>query len=101
MLQRVLDRGAAEVAGHLLQREAVVGSEGQDDGVVARGRLQLEVERAAELLAQREAEGAVHPPAERGVHHQLHAAGLVEEAFEHEPFLGRHRAQDRARPTAR
>ena len=46
--------------------------------------LQLEVELAAEALAQRQAPGAVDARAEGRVHHELHAARLVEEALEHE-----------------
>ena len=95
--QRVVDGRAAEVAGHLVQREAVVGTEREHDGVVAGRRLQLEVEGAAELLAQREPERAVDPPAVRRVHHELHAAGLVEEALEHELLLRGHRAEHRPR----
>ena len=40
----------------------MLGPEGEDDGVVVRRRLQLEVERDAEALAQREAERAVDGP---------------------------------------
>ena len=44
------------VARHLVEREAVVRAERQHDRVVAGRGLQLEVEGAAELLAQREPE---------------------------------------------
>ena len=91
----VVEGRAAEVAGHLVQREAVVGPEGQHDGVVARRRLQLEVEGATELLAQREPERAVDATAEGRVHHELHPAGLVEEALEHESLLRGHGAEHR------
>ena len=93
MLERVFERGAAEVAGHLPQREAVVRAERQHDGVVAGGRLQLEVEGAAELLAQRQPERPVDPAAEGGVHHELHPAGVVEEPLEHDAVLGGQRAE--------
>ena len=96
VLERVLDRRAADVARHLLEREAVVRPEREHDGVVAGRGLQLEVERAAELLAQREPERAVDAPAERRVHDELHPAGVVEEALEHEPLLGGHRPEHRA-----
>ena len=95
VLERVVDGRAAEVAGHLVQREAVVRAEGEHDGVVARRGLQLEVEGAAELLAQREPERTVDATTEGRVHHQLHPAGLVEEAFEHELLLGGHGAEHR------
>ena len=63
VLQHVAHR-LGEVAGHLVEREAVVGPERQDDGVVGGRRLELEVERDAELLAQRQAEPPVDPAAE-------------------------------------
>src|SRR5436190_1657796 len=43
-----------QVFRHLGQREAVAGRERQDDRVLGGRRLQLEVELAAEALAQRE-----------------------------------------------
>ena len=73
----------------------MVRAERQHDGVVAGRGLQLEVERAAELLAQREPERAVDAPAVRRVHDELHAAGVVEEALEHEALLGGHHAEHR------
>ena len=57
--------------------------------VLGRRRLQLEVELAAEALAQRQSPGAVDAAAERRMDHQLHAAGFVEEALEHDRVLGR------------
>ena len=74
----------------------MVRAERQHDRVVVRRGLQLEVERAAELLAQREPEGPVDAPAVRRVQHELHAAGVVEEPLEHERVEGGHRAQHRA-----
>src|SRR5207302_9295096 len=56
-------------------------------------RLQLEIEALAELLAQSKAPGAVDAAAERRVQHELHAAGLVEEALEHERLCGRNGAE--------
>ena len=67
--------------------------ERQHDGVVARGRLQLEVEGPAEALAQREPEAAVDPRAEGRVHDELHAAGVVEEALDDEALRRRQRAE--------
>ena len=82
--QRLLDRAAVDVARDLVEREAVVRAERQHDRVVARGSLQLEVERAAELLAQREPERAVDPAAVRRVDDELHAARVVEEPLDDE-----------------
>ena len=84
MLERLVDRAAAQVLRDLVQREAVLRAERQHDRVVGGGRLELEVEGAAEALAQREPERAVQPPAVRRVHNELHAPGLVEEALDHE-----------------
>ena len=83
--QHVARRGRVQVA----RRRRRAGScapvaEREHDGVLGRRRLQLEVERAAEALAQRQAPGAVDAAAEGRVDHELHAAGLVEEALEHD-----------------
>ncbi len=93
LFERLAHGAAVDVADHLVEREAVVRPEREHDGVVGRRGLQLEVEGATELLAQREAERAVHPAPERRVHHELHAAGVVEEAFDHQLVLGGHRAE--------
>ena len=66
------------------------------DAVVGRGGLQLEVEAAAEALAQRQAPGLVDAAAEGRVQDQLHAAALVEEALGDDGVLRRHRAEHRA-----
>ena len=91
--QHVAHGLGVEVGEHLLEREAVGDAERQHDGVLGGGGLQLEVELAAEALAQREAPGAVEPAAVRRVQHQLHAAALVEEALEHQRLLRRHHAE--------
>ena len=71
----------------------MLGAEGQHHRVVVGGRLELEVERGAEALAQRQAQSPVDAPAQRRVHDHLHAAGLVEEPFEHDVVARRERAQ--------
>ena len=86
-----------QVAGDVGELEAVRGGERQHDGVLGRGRLQLEVEGAAEALAQRESPGAVDAAAEGRVDDELHAAGLVEEALEDDGALRRQRAERGAR----
>jgi len=55
----------------------------------------LEVELAAEALAQRQAPRAVEPAAERRVDDELHAADLVEEALEDQRLLRRQAAERR------
>ena len=69
----LLDRPGGQELRHPLQREAVLRPERQQDRVVAGRGLQLEVERDAEPLAQRQPERPVEPGAERGVPDQLHA----------------------------
>ena len=78
---------------HPGQREAVLGPEREDDRVVVRRRLQLEVEGDAEALAQRQAEGAVDAPAERRVDDELRAFAFVEAALDDDALLGRQVAQ--------
>jgi hypothetical protein len=70
----------------------VLRPEREHDGVVARGRLQLEVEGPTDALAHGEAERAVHASAEGRVDHELHAPRLVEEALEDHVFAGREAA---------
>ena len=60
--------------------------------VVRRGRLQLEVERAAEALAQRQAPRPIDARSERRMQDELHAAGFVEKPLGHHGFLRGHRA---------
>ena len=73
-----------QVARHLLERKAVRRRQRQHDRVLGRRRLQLEIELAAEALAQRQAPGAIDAAAERRVDDELHAARFVEEALEHD-----------------
>src|SRR3989454_11228943 len=82
-----------QVAEHLLQRERMRRAERQNDALLRRRRLQLEIEALAELLAQSEAPGAVDAAAERRVQHELHAARFVEEALEHQRLRGRNGAE--------
>ena len=56
----------------------------QHDVILGRRRLQFEIERAAKALAQRQAPGAVHAAAVRGMNDQLHPARLIEEALEND-----------------
>ncbi len=82
-----------QVAEDLLQRERVGGAQRQHDRVLGRRGLQLEVEAPAEPFPERQPPGAVDPTAERGVDDQLHAARLVEEAFQHHTLQRRENAQ--------
>ena len=84
-----------EIARHLHQLEAVGGGERQHDAVLGGRRLQLEIELAAEALAQRQPPGPVDAAAVGRMHDELHAAGLVEEALQHDGLL-RGQAAERA-----
>ena len=71
----------------------MLAAEREDDALLRRRRLQLEVEALAEFLAQREAPRAVDAAAEGRVQHELHAARLVEEALERDAIHSRHDAE--------
>src|SRR5207245_3319827 len=85
-----------EIAEHVCQRERVLRAEREQQAVLGGGRLQLEVELAAESLAQGEAPRLVDAAAERRVQHELHAARFIEEALEDDRVLGRQHAERRA-----
>ena len=78
--------GAQQPRG-AVEREAVLGPERQDHGVVVGRGLELEIEGGAEAFAQRQAQAPVDAPAEGCVHDHLHAPGLVEEALENDVVL--------------
>ena len=99
--QHLLGAAAVEEARQLLERKAVGLAERQHDRILGGRRLQLEIERAAEALAQHQAEGAIDAGAERRVDHQVHVAGFVEEALEHQPLLRRQHARAPPWPPAR
>src|SRR5580698_2633292 len=63
--------------------------------VLSRRSLQLEVERAAKALAQRQSPSAIYAAAESRMNDELHAAGLVEETLEHHSIQRRQRAERR------
>ena len=91
--QHLLCGGGAEVGEDLLQGEAVLRSQGEDDGVLIGGGLELEVKGPTETLAQGQAPGPVDAPAKGGVDHHLHAPALIEEALQHNRILGRNDPQ--------
>src|ERR1051325_9453480 len=82
-----------QIADDFLEREAVRLGQRDDDVVLGRGRLELEVELAAEALAERQPPTAVDAAAKGGVDDQLHAAGFVEEALEYDRLLRRKAAK--------
>ena len=89
----LVDGAGSEELEDGLQRETVLRSHREQDPLVGRRGLELEVEGPAEALAQRQPEGAVLLRPERRVHDQLHAAGLVEEPLRDQRALGRKRSQ--------
>ena len=93
--QHAADARRVQIARDLAQLEAVRGGERQHDVVLGRRRLQLEVELAAEALAQCQAPGAVDAAAVGRMHDELHAARLVEEALQHDGVLRRQAAERR------
>ena len=85
--QHVPALGRGDEREHAVEREAVRLAERDHDPIVGRRSLELEVERPAELLAQREAPRSIDPAAERCVQHELHAPGFVEEALRDQQIL--------------
>ena len=81
LLERFRDIDRGDVAKGLLEGKRVLRTQRKQDRVVVGRRLQLEVEAHAKPLAQRQPPGAVDPLPERRVHHQLHAARVVEESL--------------------
>ena len=96
--QDVLDARRVQKLEDGVERERVLVGKRDDDAVVGRRGLQLEVERAAEPLAQRQPPRAVDARTERSVQDQLHPAALVEEALGDD---GRARRDDAERGLAR
>ena len=88
-----LRRRRMQIAEDVGERKRMLRPERQQQRVLGGRRLQLEVELAAEPLAQRQAPRLVDAAAERRVQHELHAARFVEEALEHQRVLRRHHAE--------
>ena len=91
--QHVLHGFRAQEFEDDLERKGVLLAQRDHDAVVGGGGLQLEVEGAAEALAQRQSPGAVDARAERRVDDELHAAGFVEEALGDDACVGGQRAE--------
>ncbi len=94
--QRVAQGCRVHVPEHVGERERVLRSQREQQRVLGRHRLQLEIELTAETLAKCERPGLVDPAPERRVHNELHAARFVEEPLEHECLLRRNHAKRRA-----
>ena len=92
--QQVLGGLRLQVVEHVVQWEAVLRPERQDDRVLGRRSLELEVEAAAKPLPECEAPRPVDPAPEWRVQHELHPSRFVEEPLEHEGLLGRDDTED-------
>ncbi len=66
----------------------MLGPQREHHRVVVGRRLELEVERDAEALAQCQAEGAVDASAERCVQDELRSFAVVEATFHHNALTG-------------
>ena len=86
--EHVLHGAGAQKFEDDFEREGVLLAEREHDAVIGGGGLQLEIERAAEALAQGQSPGAVDAGAEGRVDDQLHAAGFVEEALGYDAVRG-------------
>src|SRR5207249_503371 len=84
-----------EITCDLLERETVCRRQREHDIVFGRRRLQLEIELAAEPLAQRQSPGPIDAAAKGRMDDELHAADFVEETLEHDRVLRREAAQRR------
>ena len=73
-------------AEEALERKAVLWSQRENETVVIGGGLEFEIEGSTESLSQGQSPGPVDTRTERGVNHDLHATGLVEESFEKHTF---------------
>src|ERR1700757_2553758 len=91
--QQISDAGRMQVAGYLREIEAVRLRQRQNDVVLGRRRLELEIEFPAKALAQRQPPRPVEAAAVRRVDHQLGATSFIKEALDDERVLGRQNAE--------
>src|SRR3546814_18304602 len=82
-----------QVVRDFFERKTVRRTEREDQRVVERGGLQLEVALPAEALAPRQAPGAHHPPAARREDHPMRVADFTRNALEADLLARRHNAQ--------
>ncbi len=87
--EHLAHRRGMEVAEDVREGERVLRPEREQQRILGRGRLQLEIELTAESLAERESPRSIDPAAERSMKDELHPAGFVEEALEDQRVLGR------------
>ena len=71
------------------------GGQREQDIVVGRGGLQLEIELAAKALAQRKPPGPVDPASIGRMNDELHAAGFVKKTLKDQRVLRRQTTQGR------
>src|SRR5205814_5921998 len=90
LLKKVLGRDFCQKVEYVRQRKAVLLGQRYVDAVIGRGRLQFEIEAAAEALAQRQPPPLVDAPTERGMQDQLHPTAFIEESFRNDGRLRWH-----------
>ncbi len=67
--------------------EAMGAGQRQDDAVLGRRCLQLEIELPTKPLAERKSPRPIHSAAEGRMDDELHAAGFIEESLEDDDVL--------------
>ncbi len=96
LLEQLGDGMGGEELEDIGEREGVLLGERDVEAVVCGGGLELEIEAAAEALAQGEAPGFVDAATEGRMQDELHAAALVEEALGDDGGEGGDGAEDGA-----
>ena len=86
-----------KVANHFLQGKAMHNAKRDDDGVLQRRRLKLEVEPPAEPFSERQTPGAIEARSIGRMNDDMSIARLVEEALDDDSLRGGQRVQGGAR----
>ena len=95
--QEIAQCRGVQVFDGVLQGEALRAAQGQDDRVLGRSGLQLEIEGPAEPLPERQSPAPIHPATVGRVNDELHAPGLVEKPLENQGIQGGQDAQGQLR----
>src|SRR5262249_11355621 len=82
-----------QISEHLFELEAVSRAKRQDNCILRRRSLKLEVESTAEPFPQRQPPGAIQSASERRVYHQLLTPALIEESLDYQRLLSRHHTE--------
>ena len=82
-----------QITKNFIERERVLCPERDDDRIVSRRGLQLEIERSTKAFPKCEPPRAIDSVAEGRMQNELHPARFIEEALHHEGSLRRDRAE--------